>query len=358
MPWSTRDHWAVRLAATNAPIRAFELLSTLEMAAIPEASRAFDSESEEKAAEKAGARLVVRGDPDYPALLERIYDPPLVLFVRGRIPSRAHIAFVGSRNASQHGLRMARRLAGDAAVRGACVVSGLARGIDGAAHAGALDAGGDTLAVLATGVVRTYPPEHAALADRIVAAGGGVLSEMPSSTPASRDLWPRRNRIISGLSWATVVVEGADNSGSLITANHALDQGRELMAVPGPADAPNSYIPHRLISEGAKLVTKVDHIVESLTEEALPLLDPLWRAAEAAAPQAVATTGEEARILALLGSDALSLDELMVLSGLDTTAISSIMFGLEMKNRIILLPGQRYAQKARRQEARQGRQGS
>jgi DNA processing protein len=234
---------------------------------------------------------------------------------------------------------MTRRLAGDAARRGAAVVSGLARGVDAAEHAAAVDAGGVSWAVLGAGLAHVYPPENLPLARRLVESGGAVLSEMPLRTAPRPELFPRRNRIVAGLSWATVVVEGRRRSGSLITARLAGEYGREVLAVPGPADSPLSEAPHWLISQGAGLAASADD---------------LWRVlppGEGGAPPSYGggepLTKEEAGIVALIGSDCLSLDELVRLSGLDTARISSIIFGLEIKEAIISVPGQRYAQKAR-----------
>lgn len=221
------------------------------------------------------------------------------------------------------------------------VVSGLARGIDAEAHQAALDAQGPTWAVLGTGLGRVYPSENRALARRIVEEGGAVLSERPLDTPPLPELFPRRNRIVSGLSWAVVVVEGRARSGSLITARLAAEQGREVLAVPGPADSVMSEAPHRLLGEGARLAQSADDVAAALPSGRFALADAGPRTRAETPPP----TAEEAAVMALLGSDALSLDELVQLSGLDTTRISSIMFGLELKERVFSVPGQRYAQK-------------
>jgi DNA processing protein len=313
------------------------------------AARDFDIASEEARAGELGVRLILRGDGDYPDLLASIHDPPLVLYVQGSMKGRSPVAFVGTRAPTPYGCRMARRLAGDASRHGLTVVSGLARGIDAESHRAALDAKGSTWAVLGTGLDCVYPAENRALAKRIIAEGGAVLSERPLGTQPLPGLFPRRNRIVSGLAWAVVVVEGRHKSGSLITARLAAEHGREVLAVPGPADSVMSEAPHRLLSEGARMTADVKDILAALPEG--QLLEVRTEACSEPAKEAgvsAPTTGEEAGIMALLGADALSLDELVQLTGLDTTRISSIMFGLELKDRVISVPGQRYAQKEAR----------
>ena len=201
----------------------------------------------------------------YPTMLKEIHDPPVVLFTRGRIKEtdQLAVAIVGTRHASRYGLEQAKILAGSLAHAGITVVSGMARGIDSAAHRGALDAGGRTIAVLASGVLNPYPPENAKLADEI-ALHSCVLSEAaPTMLPLS-GMFPQRNRIISGLTLGTIVVEAPERSGALITARHAMEQGREVFAVPGQINSRVSQGPHSLIRDGAKLVTCVDDVLEEL----------------------------------------------------------------------------------------------
>ena len=373
VPWTPRQRWAVRLNMNTPPRRAWDLLENLGPEGLPNSSDvdwarvsaakledvagwrraalSFDAAAEELRAVELGARLILRGDPDYPDLLASIYDPPLVLYVQGKLGRgfRPPVAFVGTRVPTPYGRRMTRRLAGDASRRGLTIVSGLARGIDAEAHLAALDAQGPTWAVLGTGLGHVYPAENRSLARDIVAAGGAVISERPLDTRPMPELFPRRNRIVAGLSWAVVVVEGRHKSGSLITARLAAEYGREVLAVPGPADSVMSEAPHRLIADGAKMGAQVEDILSVLPEglDFGPAPDavraPLQPAAMPAPP-----TEEEAAVMALLGADALSLDELVQLSGLDTTRISSIMFGLEIKERVTSVPGQRYAQKEAR----------
>lgn len=219
-------------------------------------------------AARHGIEPVPWDDVRYPAALRTIIDPPPLLWIRGRPEALADpaVAIVGSRRASSYGLQVAQRLAGDLATRGIVVVSGLARGADGAAHRGALGSGGVTAAVLGSGCDVVYPAEHRGLAEEILRRGA-VISELPPGTPPRRPHFPRRNRLISGLSLAIVIVEAAERSGTLITARCGLEQGREVMAVPGNVLSGASSACHALIKDGAKLVEAVDDILEELRIE-------------------------------------------------------------------------------------------
>lgn len=361
---SPRAAWLTRLNAVAFvdPAKALALLEALGPAGLAEAgaaewsaaggleperaarwraeARAFDLDGELRRLEALGARLIFRGEPDYPPLLGRVCDAPLALYVWGRLEDLPAVAIVGSRAPTGYGRRMARRLAADFARRRAAVVSGLARGIDSEAHEAALDAGGATWAVLGSGLGQVYPPENRDLARRIAAEGGCVLSEFPLAVPPHKAHFPRRNRIVAGLSWATIVVEGRATSGSLLTAGNAADYGREIFAVPGPADSPLSDGPHRLLRDGARLATRAEDVTSLIPAHfgARPVIS------HGASP-APALEGEEAAILHHLGGDSLSLDELGRLTGLDTTHLSLIMFGLEIKELVSAVPGQRYAKK-------------
>jgi DNA processing protein len=216
-------------------------------------------------ADAGGITAIAWSDPAYPAALAAIADPPFVLWTRGMASAleRPAVAMVGSRAASPYGLAVAERLAGDLAARGIVVVSGLARGVDSAAHRGALAGGGSTIAVLGSGADVMYPPEHAALA-RDIAATGLVVSELVPGTPPLPLFFPLRNRIISGLSRAVVVIEAGEKSGSLITARSALDQGRDVLAVPGNVLSGRNRGAHALLRDGAKIVEDADDILEEL----------------------------------------------------------------------------------------------
>lgn len=229
------------------------------------AMRSADVDGELALVEKHGVRLIFSGTPEYPASLGQIADAPDLLFCRGSLePKDANaVAVVGSRHCTAYGRRAAERLAADLSRKGVTVVSGLARGIDGAAHRAALKAGGRTLAVLAGGLSRIYPPEHADLAKE-VQAGGALISEAAMAMEPMAAMFPARNRIISGLSRGVVVVEAADKSGALITARHAAEQGRPVFAVPGPIDSAASGGTNQLIRQGAILVRGAEDIFEEL----------------------------------------------------------------------------------------------
>lgn len=222
-------------------------------------------EAEWDAAVRRDLHVIAVDDADYPSMLAALPDAPVVLFVKGRLlEGRVRLALVGSRRATAYGRQMARQFASELACRGAEIVSGGARGIDTAAHRGALEAHGRTVAVLGSGFAHTYPPENASLFESI-AASGAILSEFPIDTAPLPENFPRRNRLISALSAATIVVEATDKSGSLITAGHALEQGREVMAVPGPLTSEQSRGCHRLIQQGAKLIQTVEDVLSELS---------------------------------------------------------------------------------------------
>lgn len=210
-----------------------------------------DPEKELRAAEKAGFSVLTALDEGYPELLKKIFDPPLVIYLRGELKPLPAAAIVGTRRATPYGLRTAARLAAELAASGVAVVSGLARGVDTAAHRAAVEAGGVTWAALGTGLNAVYPQENRRLADRIAESGGALVSEFPLDKGPMPANFPRRNRVISGLSLATAVVEGGFESGALITARFALEQGREVLGVPGPVDSPMSRGPNHLIKNGA-----------------------------------------------------------------------------------------------------------
>ena len=298
------------------------------------------AESELRAATKLGARLLCLGAPDYPQALSEIADAPPLLWALGNpeIAAKPCIALVGARNASALGQRMARKLAGELGELGYVTVSGLARGIDSAVHAASLATG--TIAVQAGGVDNLYPPENSALAGEI-AAHGLRLSETPiGMEPQARD-FPRRNRIISGLAKAVIVVEGAAKSGSLITARCALDQGREVMAVPGhPFDARASGC-NMLIRDGATLVRGADDIHAALTGHSIPREKP---AASFAKPALHGSA--ECAILALLGVSPVHEDLLIRQSGAPAHQVSEVLMDLELRGLVSRLPGGMVAREA------------
>jgi DNA processing protein len=284
--------------------------------------------------------ILTESDPAYPRMLREIYDPPGILFVRGKIlpPDAIAIAIVGSRHATQYGLAQAERLAGSLARAGITIVSGLARGIDSAAHRGALAAGGRTLAVLGSGVLNMYPPEHAGLAAEVVAQGA-VMSESPPLSPPLSGAFPQRNRIISGLSLGVLVVEASTQSGALISARHAMEQGREVFAVPGRVDNRMARGCHRLIRDGAKLVETADDILEELG----PLVAPTLSASGEAVhhPAELLLNEFEQQVLACISSDPTTIDNVVATSKLPTPQVLSTISVLEMRHLIRRLGGNR-----------------
>jgi DNA processing protein len=295
----------------------------------------FDLAREEERMARSGADFFTVRDDIYPQALREIHDPPLGLYRRGPYAfDRPAVAIVGSRRATPYGKSVARKLAGELAHRGFCVVSGLARGIDTAAHEGALEAGGGTVGVLGTGIDIVYPPENLELFRR-VAACGAILSEFPLGRPAAPYSFAMRNRIVSGLSAAVVVVESDVDGGAMITARFAGEQGRMLLAVPGRIDQPTSAGCHQLLRDGATLLTGVEDILEELNY--LPGLHPQAMAAKSAglADSGAELTEGEAQVLELFrGGEALTLDALAVRLELPVAQIAATLMSLELKRRI------------------------
>ncbi|MBI3324067.1 MAG: DNA-protecting protein DprA [Candidatus Omnitrophica bacterium] len=302
-------------------------------------------EGERQAAQRAGCRIITRLDEEFPASLRTIHDPPLVLYRRGPWPADAQpaVAIVGSRRASFYGQQMAERLAYELALRGVTVVSGLARGIDGAAHRGALKAGGLTVAVLGCGLGTIYPPEHRALADQI-AERGALFSEYPVGMEPLPQHFPQRNRLISGLSLGVIVVEATRRSGALITADCALEQGREVFAVPGKADSLTSEGTHQLLKQGARLVTSVEDVLEELRLVPLTAGPGTSHAhADGAQGHGPRLSDEERDLLAQLSPDEpLDLDTLAVKAALPAATCAAVLLGLELKRLAKQLPGKRF----------------
>jgi DNA processing protein len=279
--------------------------------------------------------VLALGDPNYPRELLQMADPPLMLYALGQREVLHHprrLAIVGSRNPTPQGEANARQFAKALGQAGACVVSGLALGVDGAAHEGALDAGAATIAVVGTGLDRVYPKGHLALARRIV-ENGLILSEYPLGTPPLPPHFPQRNRIIAGLSQGTLVVEAAVQSGSLITARLAAEQGREVFAIPGSIHSPQARGCHALIRQGAKLVESAQDILEDLHIQLPP---PDAQIAEFEADPGPAL---HASLLQAMGFDPMGLDALQARTGLDTPTLQAQLLELELAGDVARLPG-------------------
>ena len=289
-----------------------------------------------------GTSVVTLGDEDYPQALHWIPEPPPVLYIRGtlRREDSLAVAVVGSRKPSPYGQLAAQRLSAELAQYGFTVVSGLARGIDSLAHRGALQAGGRTIAVLGSGINVVYPPEHRRLYDAI-SAQGAVVSEFPYDTKPDRWNFPRRNRIISGLALGILVVEASDQSGSLHTARHALEQGREVFAVPGRIDVPSSRGTNNLIKRGAKLVAGIDDILEELPEAVrLAVGQRGPTSGSTGEPQPPADlTAEEARVLALVPPEETHIEAVIHASQLPAQVVASILVTLELRGLVRQFPG-------------------
>lgn len=311
-----------------------------------------DPAAELAEAQARDIQILTEKSPTYPEPLRAAYDAPVVLYVWGELAERDRHALgvVGSRRTSPYGVQAARRLAFQLAAAGLTVISGLARGIDTAAHEGALAAGGRTVAVLGSGLGNLYPPENQALAEKIAAGHGAVVSEFPIHTPPDKQTFPMRNRIVAGWARGLLVVECAERSGALITANLAGEYGRHIYAVPGPITSPNSAGCHQLIREGATLVTCGEDVLEDFLS--LPL-EPTAagtgpETTAGTGPPAVAATaapplaGTEAAVFAAIGQDTHPIDALIEATGLPAATVATSLIKLEMKNLVRQLPGLLY----------------
>ena len=293
--------------------------------------------------------VITRASHEYPAQLAAVPSAPDTLYVRGRLVAddALAVAIVGSRRATPYGLEVAERLGAALGGRGVTVISGLARGIDSAAHRGALESGGRTIAVLGSGVDVIYPPENRRLAGRIVEAGAVVSQFAPGTRPLPYH-FPERNRVIAGLALAVVVVEAAEKSGALITAGFAAELGREVLAIPGRVNSPESRGAHRLIQDGAALVQDAEEVIAALPAR--------WQACVkgatgrdtqgGAAPAAPAERGDSGRVLAALGEDPVTIDDVIERSGVAAGRATALLLELELAGRVRQLDGKRFVRAA------------
>lgn len=310
------------------------------MGAIRRFDRSRAIRDQQARAKGVGASLILQTDPEYPPLLATIGSPPPYLFVRGtlRKEDALAVAVVGSRHPTPYGVMSAERLGGDLARRGVTVVSGFARGIDTAAHRGALASGGRTIAVLGCGADIVYPKENGALMKE-VALKGAIISQYPLGTPPLPEYFPVRNQTIAGMTLGTVVVEAAEKSGSLITAKFAGELGREVFAVPGNISSAVSHGTNCLIQDGAKLVRGWQDVVEELPP---PFRQLVRTDREPPAAEPVKVDGDANRLLALLGDDPVLMDQVIRESRLTPAQASAILLDLELRGLVRQLPGQRY----------------
>ena len=306
---------------------------------IAAARKAIDAPAELALCKENGLSVLIPADSRYPRMLTEIHDPPSVLFVRGEMKpaDMLAVAIVGSRHATHYGLTQAERLAGSLARAGLTIISGLARGIDGAAHRGALDAGGRTLAVLGGGVLEIYPPEHKELADQ-VAAQGAIMSEAPPRAIPMSGSFPQRNRIISGLALGVIVVEATERSGALISARHAMEQGRDVFAVPGRVDSRTSRGCHALIRDGVRLIESADDVLEELG----PLVADAKRddGSVVRHPAELKLNDTETQVLQAVLAEPTSIDQVVQTSRLPVANVLSTLSVLEMRRLIKRLSGQ------------------
>jgi DNA processing protein len=286
-----------------------------------------------------GCHVLTQADADYPPLLREIYDPPVVLYVKGQLTEkdRNAVAMVGSRTVTHYGLEVARKLGYQLAYVGVTVVSGGARGIDTASHQGALAAKGRTVTVLGTGINLVVPPENAGLFERI-AANGAVITQFPFNRQADRQSFPIRNRIVAGMTLGTVVVEASLTSGALITSNFATEYGRQVFAVPGRIDSPRSKGCHDLIKKGAKLCEGAEDILSEF-EYLFPASNRPPSAGETGVLPALTLSENEQKVYDALSEEELTTDDVIRRSGLPSSAVSVALLSLEMKRAVKQLPG-------------------
>lgn len=296
-----------------------------------------DLATELKRIPEFGAAVITQESPSYPKPLREIHAPPIVLYVWGELQDRDHhaIGIIGARRTTHYGTESAKKLAYQIAYAGLTVISGLARGIDTAAHQGALAAKGRTIAVIGSGLSKLYPPENQALADKIRNGNGAIVSEFSMEVEPDRQTFPMRNRIISGWSHGVLVVEAGLNSGALITASQALEQGRSVYAVPGHMNAPSAMGSNRLIQQGAKLVMSSSDILDDL-QVLLPGARP---SVEAAARPLPPLSDDERRVFDAIDSSETPIDQIAAKSDLPSATVSSTLLRLELKHLVKQLPG-------------------
>jgi DNA processing protein len=328
------------LAASAAELSRVRNIGADTAAKIANWEKTVDLAGELKRIADYGCHVLIQSDENYPASLREIYDPPIVLYVKGELSSKDKnaVALVGSRMSTHYGIETARKLAYQLAYVGVTIVSGGARGIDTAAHQGALSAKGRTIAVLGTGLNLVFPPENAELFER-TAANGAVITQFPFNRPADKQSFPIRNRIVAGMTLGTVVVEANLTSGALITANFATEYGRQIFAVPGRIDSPRSKGCHELIKKGAKLCEGAEDILSEF-EYLFPASNRPAAVSETGILPALELSANEQKVYDAVNSgDESSIDEVIRASGLPSSTVNVALLGLEMKRQVRQLPG-------------------
>jgi DNA processing protein len=327
------------LAASSAQLQKVPGIGPEIAASISGWEKNIDLQGEIQKIEKFGCKIVIQSDENYPELLRQIYDPPIVLYVKGTLlaSDKNAVAIVGSRMTTHYGVETARKLAHQLAYIGVTVVSGGARGIDSAAHQGALLSKGRTVAVLGTGINLIFPAENVELFERI-AAQGALITQFSFNRKADKQSFPIRNRIVAGMTLGTVVVEANMTSGALITAGMAVENGRQVFAVPGRIDSPRSKGCHDLIKKGAKLCESAEDILSEF-EYLFPASNKPSLLKDAGAMPAFALSASEQAVYDALGDEERAIDEVIRGSGLPPSTVSVALLGLEMKRMIRQLPG-------------------
>ena len=325
------------LSAKRAELRTVEGIGNDVAEQIANWESAVDLSAELASIRAFGAEVITTGSPDYPRQLLEIHAPPIVLYVWGELTARDQhaIAVIGSRRTSHYGAECAKKLSYQLAYSGLTVISGLARGIDTAAHQGALAAKGRTIAVLGSGLTKLYPPENTALAEKIRSGNGAVVSEFSMTVEPDRQTFPMRNRIISGWSHGILVIEAGLNSGALITASQAIEQGRSVYAVPGHINAPTAHGSNRLIQQGAKLVMDAGDILDDL-QILLPEKQALPQISSRPLPE---LTGDERLVYGAIRPTETPIDQIAATSELPAAVVSSVLLRLELKRLVKQLPG-------------------
>ena len=330
------------LAASPAALREVQGIGSKLLSELVHANERIDVEPTLQDCKANDIDIIDRACPHYPELLSKIYDPPSLLFCKGAFApeDQMSIAIVGTRHSSNYGDRMAAKLARSLSMAGLTIVSGMARGVDAAAHKAALECGGRTIAVLGGGLLKIYPPEHKTLFQEIAACGAVVSESLPNQAPRSGS-FPRRNRIVTGLCLGVIVVEAGDRSGALISARLAMEQGREVFAVPGRIDSPMARGCHRLIRDGATLIESADDVFEQLG----PLIEPMKISKSAANnakpvtetirhPAELKLSEQEKRVLQCIATDPTAFDDIMEKTDLPAARILSTISVLEMRRLI------------------------
>lgn len=332
------------LSARGAELRAVEGIGREVVDQITSWESTFDLSAELDRIRVFGATVITAQSPEYPRALREIHAPPIVLYVWGELQERDQhaIGVIGARRTTHYGSESAKKLSYQLAYAGLTVVSGLARGIDTAAHQGAIAAKGRTIAVIGSGLSKLYPPENAALAEKIRNGNGAVVSEFSMEVEPDRQTFPMRNRIIAGWSHGVLVVEAGLNSGALITATQAIEQGRSVYAVPGHINAPSAMGSNRLIQQGAKLVMSASDILDDM-EILLPDAKPAPAAAERPLPE---LTAEERQVFDAIEAEETAIDDIAAKCHLPSATVSSTLLRLELKRLVKQLPGKYFVKLA------------